>query len=481
MSELTAAPGEHEGLAPRKKEQGLAPRKKEQREGLVPRKRVASRRARRAVGATLVTMAWRNLWRVRRRTWLTAGGVAFAVFLLVLMRSMHMGVFGATVDLATKQMAGHAQVQHPQYLDDPRMRYTVEGLAAVTETLKGHPGVRAVAPRGMGFALVSADSSMRGASPSRSPAEGSQAEEISLGAQVMGIDPSVEFATLSQRALPGGRALERAGEGLMGSLLARNLGAQVGGDIIVLGTGKDGGVAATAVTLVGLFESGNPDLDRSLLMVHFDDFSEAFGLEDEAHVIAVLGQDANRARDFAADIAPAVENAATEGTRRVLPWQDIQPELEQFIVLKAGGLVVLGVILIVIVTFVVVSAFVMTVFERTAEFGMLKAIGMPPGAIFRMVQFEGLWMSLLGVALGVAAAFAAVSALSVKGIPVAAFGEDLAAFDQLGLPEALVPAFSSGAALLMTAIMIVAVQVAAAVPAPRIWRLKAVEALRDEE
>ena len=468
MSELTAAPGEREGLAPRKEEQrdGLAPRKKEQREGLAPRKRVASKPARRAVGAALVTMAWRNLWRVRRRTWLTAGGVAFAVFLLVLGRSMHVGVFGATVDLATKQMPGHAQVQHPQYLDDPRMRYTVEGLAAVTETLEGHPGVRAVAPRGMGFALVSADS---------------QAGETSFGAQVMGIDPSVEFATLSQRALPGGRPLERAGEGFMGSLLARNLGAQVGGDIIVLGTGKDGGVAATAVTLVGLFESGNPDLDRSLLMVHFDDFSEAFGLEDEAHVIAMLGQDANRARDFAVDIAPAAANAATAGTPRVLPWQDIQPELEQFIVMKEGGVVVLGVILIVIVTFVVVSTFVMTVFERTAEFGMLKAIGMPPGAIFRMVQFEGFWMSLLGVALGVAAAFAAVSALSVKGIPVAAFGEDLAIFEQLGLPEALVPAFSIGAALLMTAIMIVAVQVAAAVPARRIWRLKAVEALRDEE
>ena len=129
-------------------------------------------------------------------------------------------------------------------------------------------------------------------------------------------------------------------------------------------------------------------------------------------------------------------------------------------------MVVLGVILIVIVTFVVVSTFVMTVFERTAEFGMLKAIGMPPGAIFRMVQFEGFWMSLLGVALGVAAAFAAVSALSVKGIPVAAFGEDLAIFEQLGLPEALVPAFSIGAALLMTAIMIVAVQVARGRPRP---------------
>ena len=426
----------------------------------------ASKPARRAVGDALVTMAWRNLWRVRRRTWLTAGGVAFAVFFVVLMRSMHTGVFDTTVELATEQMTGHLQVQHPSYLDDPRMRYTVGGLASVTETLSAHPGVRAVAPRGMGFGLVSADA---------------EADETSFGAQVIGIDPAIEFASLANRALPGGRPLERPGEGVLGSILARNLGAQVGGDIIVLGTEKDGGVAATAVTLVGIFESGNADLDRSLMMVHFDDFSEAFGLRDEAHVIAVLGDDASDARGFAADISPSVEDAAEAGTARVRPWQEVQPELEQYIVMKQGGGFVIGTILIVIVTFVVVNAFVMSVFERTAEFGMLKAIGMPPAAIFRMVQLEGLWMSLIGVGLGMAVALAAVSALSVEGIPVSAIGDMEDLRTRLSVPDALVPAFVTGEALLIAGIMIAAVQFAAAVPAPRIWRLNAVDALRDEE
>jgi len=412
-------------------------------------------------------MAWRNLWRVPRRTWLTAGGAAFAVFFVVLMRSMHIGVHDTTVDLATKQMTGHLQVQHPEYLEDPRMRYTVAGLASVTETLSGYPGVRAVAPRGVGFGLVSADA---------------EAGETSFGAQVIGIDPAVEFATLTERALPGGRPLERPGEGVMGSVLARNLGAPVGGDIIVLGTGKDGGVAAAAVTLVGLFESGNPDLDRSLMMVHLDDFSEAFGLEDEAHVIAVLGKDAGNARGVAADIAPSVRNAAPGGAARVLPWQEVQPELEQYIVMQQGSGIVIGAILVVIVTLVVVSAFVMLVFERTAEFGMLKAIGMPPAAIFRMVQFEGLWMSLIGVALGMAVALAAVYALSVEGIPVSAIADGMEGMrSRLSLPDALVPTFATGEALLIAAIMIAAVQFAAAVPAPRIWRLNAVAALRDEE
>ena len=173
-----------------------------------------SNRARPAVGGTLVTMAWRNLWRVRRRTWLTASGVGFAVFFIVLHRSVAAGAFDMMIELATEQLSGHAQVQHAEYLEDPRIRYTVGGLAAVTETLTRHPAVVAVAPRGMGFALVSADA---------------EAGETSFGAQVMGIDPAVEFATLGKEVLPGGRPLERTGEGLLGSVLARNLGAEVGG------------------------------------------------------------------------------------------------------------------------------------------------------------------------------------------------------------------------------------------------------------
>ena len=462
MSELTVAPGEREGLAPRKKEQ---------REGLAPRKRVASKPARRAVGAALVTMAWRNLWRVRRRTWLTASGVGFAVFLVVFTRSIQIGSLATMVEMGTGQLTGHVQVQHPDYLEDPRMRHTVGGLAAVTETLAGRPGVRAVAPRGTAFALVSAES---------------ETVERSFGAQVVGIDPAVEFATLSKRALPGGRPLERSGEALMGSALARNLGAEVGTEVVVLGTGKEGGIAATAVSLVGLFESGVPDLDRGVMLMHFDDFSEAFGLEDEAHAIAVLTRDPGSARDFAAEVSAAVGNAtaghdAAAGAPRVRPWQELQPELEQFVTMELGGSVLVAVFLVVIVTFVVVSTFVMTVFERTAEFGMLKAIGMTPAAIFRMVQFEGLWMSLLGVALGLVVVFATVSALAIEGIPISAFGDFDRMYARLAMPDTLMPVFDAAGALVMTATMVVAVQLAAAVPARRIWRLNAVEALRGEE
>ena len=112
---------------------------------------------------------------------------------------------------------------------------------------------------------------------------------------------------------------------------------------------------------------------------------------------------------------------------------------------------------------------------------MLKAIGMAPAAIFRMVQLEALWMSLLGVALGLLLSLAIVAALAIEGIPMSAFGDFDDVLARFFMPDVLTPVFDLAGALVMTAIMLVAVQVAAAIPARRIWRLNAIEALRAEE
>jgi len=90
-------------------------------------------------------------------------------------------------------------------------------------------------------------------------------------------------------------------------------------------------------------------------------------------------------------------------------------------------------------------------------------------------------MSLLGVALGLAAALAVVSAVAAVGVPVSEFGDLAGMYKRLNLPDTLVPAFATRDALLIAGVMIAVVQFAAAVPAPRIWRLSAVDALRDEE
>jgi putative ABC transport system permease protein len=97
---------------------------------------VTSRRA----GGSLTLIAWRNLWRNRRRTWLTSGGIAFAVWLLVFSMSMQDGTFEIMVDNGARLALGHVQIQHPAYQDDPRMEYTLTGSERIRSAAEGKPG-----------------------------------------------------------------------------------------------------------------------------------------------------------------------------------------------------------------------------------------------------------------------------------------------------------------------------------------------------
>ena len=124
--------------------------------------------------AKLITaIAFRNLWRNPRRSWMTAGRIAFAVFLLLAARSIQMSSYNTMLDNATRLLVGHVQIQDAAYFDDPSLRHVVTDASAVVRTLEQVPDVVAAAPRAIAFALVSS-------------------HERSYGAQVIGVDPAAE-------------------------------------------------------------------------------------------------------------------------------------------------------------------------------------------------------------------------------------------------------------------------------------------------
>ena len=121
----------------------------------------------------------------------------------------------------------------------------------------------------------------------------------------------------------------------------------------------------------------------------------------------------------------------------------------------------------------------MTTFERTPEFGTLKALGMRPGGIMAMLALEALWMALLGLALTFAVCAPLIGILSVTGI---SFGDAYAeATEQFMVPDRLYPAFGYRAAVEFSVAVLVLTQLAAAVPAWRLRRLRVVDALRAAE
>ena len=390
------------------------------------------------------------------RTTLTAGGIAFAVTLIVAAYSLQGGAMDAMADQATQLLSGHLQIQNPAYADDPSLRNLVPDATAVARALKSVPGVTAVAQRAVGFALVSVG-------------------ERSYGAQVMGVDPQQEPAVSSLANLVvKGRYIAGPGDALLGSVIARNLGIDVGDEFVLLGSKLDGSVAALSLRVSGIVESGSAELDRALVQIQLAAFQDEFGLGDQVHMVVA------RVSDFEHVDAtlPAVDAAiAPLGTASVaLSWRQLMPEIAQSMQLKRASSLVMLSLIAVLVTFSIFNSFMMTVFERTREFGMLLAIGMRPAGIIGVLQIEAAWLALLGAAIGLVIAGALMTATQHVGIPLGQMAGELAR--RFHLPDRIYPPLNVGAMLAAPLLMIVATQLAALIPALRIRALVPVDALR---
>ena len=406
-------------------------------------------------GFLIARIAWRNVWRNRRRTWLTSGSIAFAIFMVSVMSCLQYGMYTDMRDLATRMLTGHAQVAHHLYPDSNRLEHALPDAAARLTTLQAAPGVHQVFPRVQGFALVSAG-------------------ERSFAAQVIGMDFAAERDhTGVLQVFAEGRLPANGEEAIVGTALARNLSVGPGDELVVLGSSKFGGVAAMALTISGTVSTGVTDLDRALLLLDIGTVQESFELQDEVHALVVRGERPEEAAALADSLRPLLDEQAV-----VRPWQEIMPEVEEGIQVDAAGGIIMFAIVMLLVTFSVVNTFIMVIFERKREFGVLRALGMRPWSIIAMVQLEALLVWVLGLIIAALVSLPLMGYLVQIGIPL---GEDLSEMASgMYMPTHLRGTFNEMSLFVGPLVMFFAVQVAAMIPSLRIRRLRPVEAIRSE-
>ena len=314
-------------------------------------------------------LAWRNLWRQPRRTLLTVGAIVFANTLLVFMISLQFGMYGLLIDNTLAVFTGHLQVQAPGYKDGRKMRQSIPDIAALAARIRDDSAFDGVAARGVAFALASS-------------------AERSFGVQVIGIEPEYE-ARVSN--LPGllrtGRypADSHATEVVIGSVLARNLQVSTGDQLTLLGSGRDGSVAATVVAVAGIFASGMPAIDRSFVQLPLGTFQDVFAMGSAGHQIVVRTGDiaeVPQARERLQSLLAGDENVL------VFDWDELQPSLRQAIQAELAGAWFMYGVLIVLVAFSVLNTVLMSVLERTREFGIVMALGLAPGQLGRLILLE---------------------------------------------------------------------------------------------
>jgi ABC-type lipoprotein release transport system permease subunit len=346
-------------------------------------------------------IAFRNILRQKRRSTLTIltmfGGFTLCSFSIGWMD----GSYNYIINMFTQYELGHIQIHKNGYLDRPTLYDTIDdyaSIAAVVVDSERVPGVARISPRLFAAGLASVG-------------------DKSAVAAITGIDPELEnAATLFNKKIIEGRPLPRAAsrEAVVGSALARRLGAGVGDDIVIVSQGADGSIANDAYSIAGIFSSGDATMDQSALFLHLADAQELLVLDGRVHEIAVIAEKLKGVRRLATELQAAMADPELA----VEPWQVFaKPFYNAMMADKSGGWISL-IVIIFVVAIGVLNTVLMNVLERTREYGLLRAVGTRPRQVFALVIVEVCIMAVIASILGCAAGGVLNYWLSFEGIPM---------------------------------------------------------------
>jgi ABC-type lipoprotein release transport system permease subunit len=403
-------------------------------------------------------MAWRNIWRNRRRTVLTLSAIAFACLLLVFMLSFQFGSYDVMINTAVRISTGHLQVQAQDYNEKNDIRLVVTDYETIGTILNSASTVNAYTYRANAFSLASS-------------------QDRTYGIMVIGIDPPKE-ATVStiKSVVQQGAYLsqEDTNQALLGELLAANLNVTLGDEVTLLGQGRDGSIAATVVTVKGIYRSGQDEFDRSSLQIPLSHFQDVYAMHGAVHAVVAVCDSLKHLDQVEQSVADQMGALKRSQPLVVLDWKDLMPGLAQGIAIDLVSGIIMYLLLVFVVAFSILNTFLMAVFERTREFGVMMAVGVTPGRLTRLLLLESTIMTLFGVVLGVIAGSLITWYFQVHGIDLGGASEIM---EKYGVSGRLYPQLSLLSASIGPAAVLVITFMSALYPTTKIRKLRPVEAM----
>jgi len=403
---------------------------------------------------TNIKLAWRNLWRNRRRTIIAISSIVFSVLLASWMRSMQEGSYDKMIENSVKFYSGYLQVQDTAYWEERTLDNSFKAPEELKQQISQLQDVTLVADRMESFALA--------------------ANHLkSKPAMVMGIEPEAEdqITKISQKVKKG-RFLQNGDKGaILGEGLARYLGLGVGDTLVMISQGYHGISASGLFEIVGLLSHPNQEFNNRMVYLDIQtarDFYSAYGLSTSLVVMTHNHYEVKH-------IQTAIEKILPPGNR-VMTWTDMQPDLEQLIESDRGSGIIMLAILYMVIAFGMFSVVLMMVKERSREFGVVHAVGMQKSKLAIVVFFETIFIGLIGCAVGLVISYA--FCLYFYYNPIAMTGEMATAYEQYGMEPYL---FFSLKASLFYSQMILVFLISMFISIFPIWnihRLKITKAMR---
>ena len=351
----------------------------------------------------LLQLAWRNLWRNYRRTFITMTAIGVGYAMLMFVACLMAGLRWQMIENGTRLSHSQIQVHDPGYYPNRPIQKTLGGkngtdVSALLSAITSDPRVRAAAPRVYGYGMVSA-------------------ADRSSGVELLGIDPDrePEVTALQNQMLRGTYLIERTPKTVaIGDKLASTIHVEVGGEVVLLTQAADGSMGNDLYKVGGIFRTGLDGMDRSLIVMPISSLQDILQLPPgRIHEVGLKLYDIDGANVVAADLATSLGKLLPV---RVMPWSVLAPELADYVQFNRGVTNVLFFIFFILAIIGIMNTMLMAVFERTREFGMLMALGMGPAQVIGLVISEAAGLACVSLVLGAALGSPLLWYLQARGL-----------------------------------------------------------------
>lgn len=337
-------------------------------------------------------MGWRGVWRNRRRTLVTMAATSFGLLVMILYHGFMEGYLRSMERSVLDFEAGDLQVFADDYRENPSIYTRIEHPDAVLAKLEAQ-GL-AGSPRLLGFGMAAAEDASAGVS--------FRGLDVALDARVSRIQEQLARGEWLDPADPRGVVLGRR--------IARTLGVDVGDEVLVLSQGADGSMAYDLYRVRGILLGVSDAIDRTGLFMTQDAYRELFVVPEGVHQIVV-----RRPADVSL-LSAANQAQLAAGALDVRTWRQLMPTLATMMDSARSLIVVMFVIVYIAIGMLILNAMLMAVFERVREFGVLKALGVSPFGVLRLILVESAIVTGLAIAIGVTLAIPCLIYLRDVGI-----------------------------------------------------------------
>ena len=407
---------------------------------------------------TIFKLAFRNIWRNKRRTFITAAAVAFAVFIASTMSSFQKGIWDKVTEGSVSLFFGFGQIHQKGYWAEQSLNKAFDYDDQLKSIVEKTPNINGLVPRIESFALAS---------------EGN----LTRGVLLTGIDPIAEnkMTGLQSRIIKGDYLDTDDSAVIIAEGVASKLKLNVGDTLVVIGQGYHGVNAAGKFPIKGIFSFGMPALNKRLVYLSLPAAQKIYGAEGKITTLALDISDKKQVPK----IISSLQNQLDTSNYEVLSWEEMIPELMEARALdEAGGKLTIG-ILYMLIAFGIFGTILMMTKEREYEFGVLTAIGMRRGLLSFTVWIETVLVGLLGALMGILLSAPVVYYMHIHPIPMETMGEGAAeAFEKFGMSADLPTTFEFEIFFTQAFIIFIITSILAIYPLWKIGRLKPVEAMR---